>query len=56
MDSNKGPKVAPGINYQSKWENASQDDKEKGNVTKTTRLIYDEYDPINRRNYHDKNK
>lgn len=53
---NKTPTVAPSINYQNKWENATNQDKEKGNITKTTSLILDEYDPINRRNYHDKNK
>jgi hypothetical protein len=52
----KSPSVAPGINYQDKWENATNEDRKKGNVTKVTNLIYDEYDPINRRNYHDENK
>lgn len=54
MKSKKSyPKVAPGINYQGKWENANKDDIRKNNFTKYTSLIYDEYEP-SRSDYDDK--
>ncbi|MCE7792776.1 hypothetical protein K8O68_10150 [Salipaludibacillus sp. CUR1] len=38
--------TAPGINEEDEFgEEATEDDRRRGDSTKVTRLIYDEYDP-----------
>ncbi|WP_280770288.1 hypothetical protein [Salipaludibacillus daqingensis] len=42
---NENEKIAPGIDEEDSYgEDASKEDKEEGETTKVTRLIYDEYD------------
>ncbi len=39
-------KVAPGLDEEDSFgKDASKSDKEKGETTKVTRMIYDEYEP-----------
>lgn len=41
----KEPTVAPGMEGDPRGEEATEEDKRKGNVTKVTRLVWDENDP-----------
>ncbi|WHH56989.1 hypothetical protein [Petroclostridium sp. X23] len=41
----KAPTVAPGMEQDPRGEDATREDKEKGNVTTVKRLVWDENDP-----------
>ncbi|MGE4282396.1 MAG: hypothetical protein AB7G87_01610 [Clostridia bacterium] len=41
----KEPTVAPGMERDPRGEDATRKDKEEGNTTKVTRLVWDENDP-----------
>lgn len=41
----KEPTVAPGMEADPRGESATEEDKKRDNVTKVTRLVWDEHDP-----------